>query len=186
MRVFVLSPQRCGSVTFSAACRHITNYTSAHESRTELEMQYPENHIEIDNRLAWFLGRLEKNYGDNPKYIYLRRDSEKVANSCLNRYNKGIMRGYHKRILLFKPDATKLEICMDYVNTVNSNIEMFIKNKTQVMEVRVENFEEDFKKFWKYIEAKGDLEKALEELNKMHNPSKKYKIDYIKNNLFNK
>tara|TARA_Y100001970_G_C13895142_1_gene680722 strand:+ start:132 stop:689 length:558 start_codon:yes stop_codon:yes gene_type:complete len=184
MRVFVLSPQRCGSVTFSAACSHIKNFTSGHETREKLEVQYPDNHIEVDNRLAFFLGRIEKKYGDNAYYVFLKRDPEKVANSCLNRYNKGIMRGYHKRILLFKPDATKLDVCRDYVKTVNANIEVFLKNKTKKMDVHVENFEKDFNKFWSFIGAKGSKEDALKELNKKHNTSKKYKLDYIKNNIF--
>ena len=77
MRVFVLSPQRCGSVTFSAACSHIKNFTSGHETREKLEVQYPDNHIEVDNRLAFFLGRIEKNYGDNAYYVFLKRGLER-------------------------------------------------------------------------------------------------------------
>ena len=184
MRVFVLSPQRCGSVSLSAACKHITNFTSGHETRTELAIKYPNDHIEIDNRLAFFLGRLEKNYGDNAYYVYLKRDPKKVANSCLNRYNWGIMRGYHKRILLFKPNSTKFEICMDYVKTVNTNIELFLKNKTNKIEVHVENFEEDFKKFWDFIDAEGNQNIAISELTKKHNTSKKRRLDYILNNFF--
>ena len=186
MNVFVLNTGRCGSVSLNAACSYITNFTSAHESRSNLNIDYPENHIEIDNRLSWFLGRLEKKYGDNAKYVHLKRNPNKVSNSMLNRYNKGIMQAYHKRILLFKPEATKLEICEDYVYTVNSNIEAFLKDKTYVMEMNVENFKEDFIKFWDFIEAKGDLEKALEQLSQKHNISKKYKLDYIKNNFFKK
>ena len=186
MNVFVLNTGRCGSVSLNAACNYITNFTSAHESRSSLSIDYPKNHIEIDNRLSWFLGRLEKKYGDNAKYIHLKRNPDKVANSMLNRYNKGIMRGYHKRILLFKPGVTKLEICKDYVHTVNSNIEAFLKNKTYVMEINVENFSEDFKKFWNFIDAQGNLENALKELSKKHNVSKKLKFDYIKNNFFTK
>ena len=53
------------------------------------------------------------------------------------------MRAYHKRILLFKPNATKFEVCLDYIKTVNSNIEYFLKDKTKTMEVNVENFEDE-------------------------------------------
>ena len=34
MNVFVLNTGRCGSTTFIEACRHITNYSAAHESKT--------------------------------------------------------------------------------------------------------------------------------------------------------
>ena len=184
MRVFVLCPQRCGSVTLAEACKHISNYSSGHETRQQLKFEYPDNHIEVDNRLVWFLGRLDYKYKDEPIYVHLRRDPNKVANSCLNRFNKGIMRGYHKRILLFKPNASKLDICRDYVDTVNTNIELFLKDKSKKMEIHVEQFENDFKSFWNFIKAEGSVDDALNELNKKHNKSKKYKIDYIKNNLF--
>ena len=36
MNVFILNTGRCGSRTFARACAHITNYTSAHESRSGL------------------------------------------------------------------------------------------------------------------------------------------------------
>ena len=73
---------------------------------------------------------------------------------------------------------------MDYVNTVNTNIEFFLKDKSKKMEVHVEQFDNDFKSFWNFIKAEGNVDDALNELNKKHNKSKKYKIDYIKNNLF--
>lgn len=45
MNVFVLCTGRCGSVTFVEACKHVTNYTSAHESRAGIagpgRVQYP-------------------------------------------------------------------------------------------------------------------------------------------------
>lgn len=56
MNVFVLNSGRCGSTTFIAACRHITNYSSGHESRATLigeeRLAYPTQHIEADNRLS--------------------------------------------------------------------------------------------------------------------------------------
>jgi hypothetical protein len=64
VNVFVLNTGRCGSVTFIEACRHIRNYSAAHESRATLigeqRLAYAANHIETDNRLCWFLGRLDK------------------------------------------------------------------------------------------------------------------------------
>ena len=171
MRVFVLSPQRCGSVTLSRACKHISNYSSGHETREQLELKYPDQHIEVDNRLAWFLGRLDSKYEDSPTYVHLKRNPEEVANSCLNRFNSGIMRAYNRKILLFKPNASNFDICLDYVNTINSNIELFLKNKSKKLEINVENFENDFKLFWDFIKAEGDYNLAIETLHKKHNKS---------------
>ena len=55
MRVFILSPQRCGSVTLSEACKHISNYSSGHETRKKLELEYPDQHIEIDRFIIQLL-----------------------------------------------------------------------------------------------------------------------------------
>lgn len=60
MNVFVLNTGRCGSMTFTKACSHIANYTSAHESRCgylgKSRFDYPENDVEVDNRLSWVAG----------------------------------------------------------------------------------------------------------------------------------
>ena len=64
MNIFILNTGRCGSTTFIKACEHIKNYTCAHESLlTEIGAQrfnYPQDHIEADNRLSWLLGRLDE------------------------------------------------------------------------------------------------------------------------------
>lgn len=68
MNIFILSTGRCGSTTFIQSCQHITNFSSAHESNIHKigtdRIVYPQNHIESDNRLSWFLGRLEEHYKD--------------------------------------------------------------------------------------------------------------------------
>ena len=106
MNVFVLSTGRCGSTTFVEACRHVTNFTAAHESRARISgsgrLKYPAQHIEADNRLSWFLGRLDREYGDGAFYVHLTRDDRKTADSLLNRYHGGIMRAYAAGILMRK------------------------------------------------------------------------------------
>ncbi len=51
MRIFVIGTGRCGTVTFSKACEHITNYISGHETTTHGKLgnnfDFPDNHIEI-------------------------------------------------------------------------------------------------------------------------------------------
>jgi hypothetical protein len=67
MQVFVLCTGRCGSMTFTRACQHMTNFTAGHESRKRFlfgeKLSYPRNHIEADNRLSWCLGVLNDRYG---------------------------------------------------------------------------------------------------------------------------
>ena len=90
MNIFVLCTGRSGSVSLYKICKHIENYTSDHESRKSLDFSYNENHIEIDNRLCWFLGRLDQTYGDNAIYVHLKRDKNKIAESYSKRF-------YYKR-----------------------------------------------------------------------------------------
>lgn len=177
MNVFVLTTGRTGSLSLERACSHISNYTAAHESRCgELgaeRLNFPENHIEIDNRLAWFLGDLEARYGDNAIYIHLIRDEKKVADSYAKRWNRetSIVRAYAYGIIKLQEHQIKnpTEICLDFVQTTNRNIAQFISDKSKKMTFDISNNAEDFRKFWDLINAQGDYDKAFEELNAVHN-----------------
>lgn len=176
MNVFVLSTGRCGSLTFARACEHITNYSAAHESRIDVmpnRVEYPAQHIEVDNRLSWFLGRLDRRYGDDAFYVHQKRNREATARSlAAYSYDDGIVRTYRERIIR-KPEtelaASPVEICRHYCDTVNSNIELFLKDKTKAMEFWLESAEEDFRKFWKRIGAEGDLSASLQEWKRKYN-----------------
>lgn len=177
MNVFVLCTGRCGSLTFVKACKHITNYTFGHESRIHdagsKRLNFPDNHIEVDNRLSWFLGRLDKQYSDNAFYVHLKRNDVDTANSFLNRYVKsnGIITVYDKGIHLTQRTLNPLELCLDYVNTVNSNIELFLKDKTKIMTFNIEYAKNDFVIFWNRILAEGNLNAALKEWDIKYNAS---------------
>jgi len=176
MNIFVLNTGRCGSTTMIAACAHITNFTSAHESLAheigEARLAYPSNHIEADNRLSWFLGRLDATYGDAAWYVHLTRDAGATAQSFAQRYDGGIMRAYRKGVLFNDAKGKQpIAVCRDYCDTVNSNIAHFLKDKSKAMHFRLENAKEDFRKFWNWIGAEGDLDAALAEWDMKHNAS---------------
>ena len=175
--IFILSTGRCGSTTFIHACQHITNYTSAHESRTgfagQTRLDYPSDHIEADNRLSWFLGRLDQKYGNDAMYVHLLRDRSKVAISYAKRlFPGGIIPAYRYGIYFPEPINTPiLSIAEDYVDTVNANIELFLKDKRNKMAFNLENAKKDFREFWHFIGAQGDLEAALVEFDTRYNAS---------------
>ena len=176
MNIFVLNTGRCGSTTFIKACSHITNYTSAHESRSTLigeqRLAYPPNHIEADNRLSWLLGRLDKIYGDDALYIHLTRNEMDTAASFSKRSDFGIMRAYREGILMSaSANNSALEIAEDYIHTVETNIELFLKDKTNVIPFHLENAQIDFTRFWKKISAEGDFSAALKEWETTYNAS---------------
>jgi hypothetical protein len=166
VRVFVLCTGRCGSVTLSKALESATNYTVGHETRwghvLPHRIEYPDDHIEIDNRLAWMLGSLGERY-PRAIYIHLIRDRIKVARSFNRRWSNATMRAFRALADLPEGPAT----AMDYVNMVNSNIGYFMKDK-QSMTLELGS-DEGFEKMWKMIEAEGDMHRALGLWNYVHN-----------------
>jgi hypothetical protein len=174
MNVFVLCTGRCGSQTFVKACSHFSNYSSAHESRMALvgpeRLAYPGNHIEADNRLSWLLGRLDAVYGDDAFYVHLKRDVAAVAASYARRYNFGIMRAYRDPgiIMGLAKDTDPIAVAMDYCNTVDCNIELFLKGKSRQMTFWLETAPRDFPVFCERIGAEGDLAGARSEFDVRH------------------
>ena len=177
MNVFVLNTGRCGSTTFIKACQHIDNYTAGHESRARHtgpdRLSYPEHHIEADNRLSWFLGRLEQHYGDNAFYIHLARNTEDTVASFTRRSGFGIMKAYRKGIYMTKHTDNMEQYARDYVDTVNANIRHFMKDKTHTMDFQLEQAKQHFWDFWQEISATGDRDAALDEWDTVYNKYQK-------------
>lgn len=177
MNVFVLSTGRTGSLSLERACRHITNYSVAHESQCQLtgdaRVKFPENHIEIDNRLSWYLGRLDKLYGQDAFYVHMLRDRQDTAESYKKRWNRetGIVRAYAYGIQKRQEHEIKdtRAICLDYVDCVNENIELFLKDKLNKLTFRLSDGEKDFASFWSAIKAEGDFDQALADFRQKHN-----------------
>jgi hypothetical protein len=166
MNVFILNSGRCGSSTFIKACQHITNFSSAHESLLSetgaQRFNYPENHIEADNRLSWLLGRLDQAYGDDAFYVHLQRNTQDTAASFARRIDFGILKAYEQGILMHEQHRLPAEdIARDYLQTVNTNIRLFLKDKSSKMNVSLETVKSDFAEFWDRINAQGDLDAAL-------------------------
>ncbi len=174
MRVFVLCTGRCGSMTFAAACGHMTNFSSSHESNRDLvgdaRLDYPANHIEVDNRLSWLLGRLDETYGGDAYYVHLTREPEEVVKSYLKRLDlkSSLARAYWRGILIGAAEDPVPAI-RDMVSTVDANIRAFLKDKPHRMEFALENAPEDFRRFWEWVGAEGDLDAALGEWSVRHN-----------------
>jgi len=166
-------------VTFIEACKHITNFQCGHESRTgkigKERLSYPDGHyIEADCRLSWFLGQLDEKYGDRARYVHLKRDNMACAVSYSKRigirYSEGIMGAFKGDILLHVgPKYNDLEISLYMIDTVNRNIQHFLKDKTHVISFQMENCMEDWPMFWKCIGAQGNFEASLREWDIKHN-----------------
>jgi hypothetical protein len=175
LNIFILNAGRCGSTTFIQACQHINNFTAAHESRSTLtgddRLHYPDNHIEADNRLCWILGRLERTYGNNAYYVHLARERQGSVESFVKRKDYGIMQAYREGILMGGQQQSATEIACDYLDTVECNISLFLKDKEHTMTFSLENAASDFVDFWDWIGAQGELDKAYAEWQVHYNAS---------------
>lgn len=173
--VFVLCTGRNGSVTLAKACAHLTNYTSGHETRCrvlgEARVDYPENHIEVDNRLSFFLGALEKKYGDDAIYIHLRREPDAVARSYNTRWHvaEGIMKGW--AVGLARQTQFGVNTARFMVDTIEENITAFLRDKSKVMVINLETLQDQLPAFLDLIGAEGDLKAALAAVSETHNAS---------------
>lgn len=179
MNVFVLCTGRCGSKSFARACRHIEGFTAGHETRTaftgDKRFAYPDYHIEVDNRLAWMLGRLNRHYGDRALYVHLLRNREDTIHSLLRRGNSGIVKRYmdKKGVLLGRTDGTLLEAVEDFYETVTENIRMFLEDKTRTMVFQIEKAARLFPLFCERLGARVDMEAVLAEFDRKHNRTNK-------------
>ena len=177
MNVFVLCTGRCGSTTFARACSHLTNYTAAHESRMRRSraadrLAYSADHVEIDNRLSWLLGRLDRRFGKDAFYVHLTRDPEMVARSYLARWNVGIMRVYRSAIAPPPSLEPDLGVAADMIDTITTNIELFLRDKPHQMPIQIENGAAQFPAFWQAIGGRGDLDAALHEFSIRYNAAR--------------
>lgn len=183
MRVFVLCTGRCGSTTLSKALGHATNYTCAHESRSGRitdRLDYPDQHIEVDNRLSFMLGSLYKRYPDD-FYVHLRRDREAVVRSYTKRFHTraGIMRAYANGIVqntrVPSDPAQRRRLAQLYVDATEDNIALFLSGvgpRQAYVEIDGSAVSSDLFHLWQSIGAEGDLSAAQAELTKHYNASR--------------
>jgi hypothetical protein len=186
MRVFVLCTGRSGSTAFVKACQHIDNFTAGHETNAKVigkkRFSYPDQHIEVDNRLSWFLGTLDEKFNPNKTlYVHLRRDLEETVNSFMRRFKRrgsivsAFARGVYMTPIPFLDDAERRQVCIDYVNAVNKNIELFLENKPNKMEIHLDRIKEEFPEFLERIDAEVDLEDCLNTFDVKHNNASQQK-----------
>lgn len=187
MRIFILCTGRSGSSAIIKACKHIKNYSASHESLSQAfgkeRFNYPDNHIEADNRLCWHLGHLNKYYADEPFYVHLKRNKEKTAQSFMKRfYQDSIIDSFCGGIRMMPSEILskqeRLQACYDYIDTITLNVEHFLSDKNKVMIINLETIEKDFEIFWSQINAEGNFENAINEFKNQYNSSKKRKLNY--------
>jgi len=179
MRVFILTTGRSGSLTFAAACSHAANYTSAHENRNHLaSLRYPDDHIAINNRLAWFLPILDDRYPD-AFWCFLHRDPKATAESFVrwSRIHGGhpgqLLNAYRHALKMGGRPLQPVRDALEMVTLIQLRILEFLDTKpdARTSTVRLAHPAIDFGLFWHKIRAEGDLGDALAEFTHKRNAS---------------
>jgi hypothetical protein len=182
VNVFVLSTGRCGSQTFAKACAHLPGWTAGHESQAHLPWKarvYPDQHIEVDNRLSWFLGPLGERWG-KAFYVHLIRDAQDTAESLAAwslptperpvASPVSILRAYsHGIVMRGTPNDREgyEQIARDYVDTVTANIRAFLRGR-EYMTVRTGD-PDSFGRFLDQLHVTDGREAAMAEWAVKHN-----------------
>lgn len=183
MNVFVVGTGRCGTVTFSKACAHLTNYTSGHETRVRAlkgRLVYPPNHVEADPRLSWHLGQLHLAYPD-AFYVHLRRRSEEVVASLLRRWDTSRFLRFLRLALVRRDERhyatreARVALCELYVQMVTTNVALFFEHLSDQNYVTLwlHEVKEQFPWFLRRIDARGNLDAAVAEWDVRYNASRR-------------
>lgn len=165
MRIFVTGTGRCGSVTFSKACQHITNYTSSHETDWRKGpaslLNYPDNHIEVSAHLVYFIPNLRKRYPD-AKWVHLIRERDRTIASLSKRCGTE-MSWFSYQWWGLKDSKQGATIFYDATNAL-CNVLL-----PDAMKFHLEQAADQFPIFWKWIDAEGNLNAALAEFSIKYN-----------------
>lgn len=156
----------------------MTNFTAAHESRARevgpARFDYPDRHIEADNRLTWLLGGLAAHERRGDRYVWLQRPTSDVAASFLRRWEAptriSIMEAFAHGIIMEHKDwpaERRAELVWFYIEMVEANIIEFITDRPHLTVQLGEPG--SFRRFWQWIGANGDLEAALDTWALRHN-----------------
>jgi hypothetical protein len=173
MRIFVTGTGRCGSVTFSKACRHITNYTCGHETHTNkttpeglcgdvANWQYPDNHIEVSPQLVIGIPVLRRRY-PRAKWVHLvRGDRDACARSLCIRSDMRAFAAYW--FLNAEPD--ELSVAYAVYDTVRGLCESLLPD---AFTLELERARLRWSACWEFLGARGDFPGSLREWETKYN-----------------
>jgi hypothetical protein len=154
---------------------------------------YPDDHIEVDNRLSWFTGELAERFPD-ARYVHLVRDPAATADSYLERWprppasrRERLRKAWASRApgaLLLPafangivmrwtkwPEQERRAVSEFMIQTINANIREFLRGRDHLT-VELESAADSFRTFWDWIGATGDEEAALREWDVRHHARK--------------
>ena len=167
MNIFIISPGRTATTTFSKILSHLKGFTSDHESNVKklgtTRLDYPSNHIECDNRLIFFLAGLTEKYSRDGILVILKRDNELIARSYNKRWAKiGIMKTWSQGIHMRDITDNNLDVGRDFVDYCYKNLDFFKKFWKDVIEIDIENPNQGLKELLQRLNREEQLDKILD------------------------
>ncbi len=131
MRCFVVGTGRCGTTSFYQAAKYLEGYTAGHESgeNSYKDLGYPDDHVEVDAQLSFFVPALLRQYPD-AVWVHLRRERSSCIGS-LARQNTQIMTAWAWQWLQL-PDADPLLAAARFYDTVNDLLETLLPHALRV------------------------------------------------------
>ena len=181
MRVFVIGTGRCGTVTLSKALALQFSYSVGHESRTTLfkdRLCYPDNHIEVDNRLSWFTGLLREIYDPQETvFVHMRRDAHAVAMSYALRYRPGgLLHAFMHGIIQTTPgNAThedRVHTSLLMVEAIQSQCELFLQSVPMAVTIDLEQPRDGIRLLCEYVHLQKYEDTFLDAMGQVHNASR--------------
>jgi hypothetical protein len=168
MRVFVTGTGRCGTCTFYQACRHITNYTAAHQTHYGKigDFEFPDQHIEVANMLAHGLAWMRQMYPD-ARWVHLIREREACVESLAVGRREELVSWSHGCFVV-TDNTDYRRMAEAYYDTVNANITAMIP--ADALTIETERAVEQWAAFWSYVGAEGDFEASRAEWQRAYNP----------------
>lgn len=163
MNVFVVGTGRCGTTTFSEACKFATNFTVAHESNAgrPYDFDYPPDHIEVDAPLAFWMPTLRLKY-PGCKFVHLWRQREECVRSMVK--NDPEITRWFARMLYHWPEATPEEGAAALYDVINN-----VATGADVFHLRLKYAADRWREVWDWLGLSGDFDRSREEWSVKHN-----------------
>lgn len=173
--VFIISPGRTATSAMSKALSHVSGFTSLHESRVSFlqdeRINYPNFHIELDNRLSFYMPQLTKKYSKKESLlVIINRDRKSIAESYNKRWRKiNIMKAFSQGIHMRNLNSNNIDVCLAYVNYVYETLDYFKNDWDNVLEVDFSNLNAAITQILKRINKIEDLDNVLNEMKNKSN-----------------
>jgi hypothetical protein len=161
-RVFVTCIGRCGSVSFSEACKFSTNYKVGHESLCGL-LEYPDNHIEVSCHLRCVILHLTNKY-PGALWVHLVREPVASIKSLSLLEDGAVVRAYKSLYYSVMPSYQPGDMAMRMYWAENDAIKVQLRAlvpENRRREMHLETIKDEWSGFWKWIGADGDYNASL-------------------------